>query len=186
MTNQIQAYLQDVAQIYQKGNATEHTYRPALKKLLESFGDNILAVNEPKRIACGAPDFLISQGMLEIGHIEAKDIGITLKGLDKKDQMKRYLNALGNLIFTDHLEFRWYVDGELRLAATIATFDKQKKIKADPDGIAKVDQLLRQFLLTKVVQVTTPKALAKRMAAIAQLIRDAINTAPKYAANYSM
>jgi predicted helicase len=177
MTNQIQAYLQDVTQIYQKGNATEHTYRPALKKLLESFGDNILAVNEPKRIKCGAPDFWIGQGMLEIGHIEAKDIGVSLKGLDKKDQMKRYLNALGNLIFTDHLEFRWYVDGELRLAASIAAFDKQKKIKADPDGIAQVDQLLRQFLLTKVVQVTTPKALAKRMAALAQLIRDAINTA---------
>jgi len=47
MTNQIQAYLQDVTQIYQKGNATEHTYRPALKKLLESFGNDILAVCLP-------------------------------------------------------------------------------------------------------------------------------------------
>ncbi|MFN9227503.1 MAG: DNA methyltransferase, partial [Pseudanabaena sp.] len=177
MTNQIQAYLQEVTQIYQKGNATEHTYRPALKKLLESFDNNILAVNEPKRIACGAPDFWIGQGALEVGHLEAKDIGISLKGLEKKDQMKRYFNALGNLILTDHLEFRWYVDGELRLAASIATFDKQKKIKPDADGIVQVDQLLRQFLLTKVVQVTTPKALAKRMAALAQLIRDAINTA---------
>jgi predicted helicase len=177
MTNQIQAYLDDVTQIYQKGNATEHTYRPALKRLLESFGNDILAVNEPKRIACGAPDFWIGQGALEIGHLEAKDIGISLKSLEKKNQMQRYFNALGNLILTDHLEFRWYVGGELRLAASIATFDKQKKIKADADGIAQVDQLLRQFLLTKVVQVTTPKALAKRMAALAQLIRDAINTA---------
>ena len=177
MTNQIQAYLQEVTQIYQKGNATEHTYRPALKKLIESFGNDILAVNEPKRIACGAPDFWIGQGALEVGHLEAKDIGIALKGLEKKDQMKRYFNALGNLILTDHLEFRWYVGGELRLAASIAAFDKQKKIKADVDGIVQVDQLLRQFLLTKVVQVTTPKALAKRMAALAQLIRDAINTA---------
>ena len=177
MTNQIQAYLQDVTQIYQKGNATEHTYRPALKKLLESFGNDILAVNEPKRIACGAPDFWIGQGALEVGHLEAKDIGISLKSLEKKNQMQRYFNALGNLILTDHLEFRWYVGGELRLSAAIATFDKQKKIKPNPDGMAQVDQLLRQFLLTKVVQVTTPRALAKRMAALAQLIRDAINTA---------
>ncbi|MFN5767054.1 MAG: DNA methyltransferase, partial [Pseudanabaena sp.] len=140
MTNQIQAYLQEVMQIYQKGNATEHTYRPALKKLLESFDNNILAVNEPKRSACGAPDFWIGQGALEIGHLEAKDIGSSLKGLEKKDQMKRYFNALGNLILTDHLEFRWYVDGELRLAASIATFDKQKKIKPDADGIVQVDQ----------------------------------------------
>jgi hypothetical protein len=69
------------------------------------------------------------------------------------------------------------VDGELRLAASIATFDKQKKIKTYADGIVQVDQLLSQFLLTKVVKVTTPKALAKRMEALAQLIRDAINTA---------
>ena len=179
MTHQIQAYLQDVTQIYQKGNGTEHTYRPALKKLLESFGNDILAVNEPKRIACGAPDFWIGQGALEVGHLEAKDIGISLKSLEKKNQMQRYFNALGNLILTDHLEFRWYVGGELRLSAAVATFDKQKKIKPDPDGIAQVDQLLRQFLLTKVVQVTTPKALAKKMAALAQLIRDAINTALK-------
>jgi len=177
MTNQIQAYLQEVTQIYYKGNATEHTYRPALQKLMESLDNSIQAINEPKRIKCGAPDFLISQGSLEIGHIEAKDIGIPLKGVEKTGQMKRYFHALGNLILTDYLEFRWYVEGELRLSASIATLDKQKKIKADPDGISQVDQLLRQFLLTKVVQVTTPKALAKRMAALAQLIRDAISTA---------
>ena len=28
--------------------------------------------------------------------------------------MKRYLSALSNLILTDYLEFRWYVDGEGR------------------------------------------------------------------------
>lgn len=177
MTNHIQGYLQEVTQIYQKENATEHTYRPALKKLLESFSNDILAVNEPKRIACGAPDFLISQGALEIGHLEAKDIGISLKSLEKKNQMQRYFNALANLILTNHLEFRWYVAGELRLVASIATLDRQKKIKPDADGMTQVDQLLRQFLLTKVVQVTTPKALAKKMAALALLIRDAINTA---------
>ncbi len=36
MTKAIEAYLQDVMEIYHTGNATEHTYRPALKKLLES------------------------------------------------------------------------------------------------------------------------------------------------------
>ena len=39
------------------GNATEHTHRPALQALLES-GGNVNAVNEPRRIECGAPDFV--------------------------------------------------------------------------------------------------------------------------------
>jgi hypothetical protein len=37
----IQEYLQAVNQIYQGQNATDHTYRPALKKLIESFDAGI-------------------------------------------------------------------------------------------------------------------------------------------------
>jgi hypothetical protein len=35
-----------------------HTHRPALKSLIESLALNITATNEPKRIKCGAPDFI--------------------------------------------------------------------------------------------------------------------------------
>lgn len=68
--------------------------------------------------------------------------------------MGPYLNALGNLILTDYLEFRWYVEGELRLTAFLGRIDKKKKFKVDPEGIKQVEQLLQQFLLTKVPQVT--------------------------------
>ncbi len=173
----LQEYLQEVNQIYQGQNATEHSYRPALKKLIESLDSGIQATNEPKRIACGAPDFLVMQGALEIGHIEAKDIGVSLNKVEKTPQMARYFNALGNLILTDYIEFRWYVQGELRLTASLGTIDKKKKFKVDAEGIQPVEHLWRQFLLTKVAQVTTPKDLAKRMAGLAQLIRDAIKTA---------
>jgi len=91
--------------------------------------------------------------------------------------MERYFNALGNLIFTDYIEFRWYVQGELRLTASLGTLDKRKKFQIDAQGVQQVNQLLQQFLLTKVPQVATPKVLAKKMAGLAQLIRDAIKTA---------
>ncbi|BAZ88429.1 type ISP restriction/modification enzyme [Dolichospermum compactum] len=175
--NNLQTYIQEVTQVYQQQNATEHTYRPALKKLMESLDSQIQAINEPKRIACGAPDFVVKNGILEIGHIEAKDIGVSLKKVEKTAQMGRYFQALGNLILTDYLEFRWYIQGELKLSASLGTIDKNKKIKVDKQGIQEVDQLLRQFLLAKVPQVTTPKDLAKRMASLAQLMRDAIKTA---------
>ncbi|MEA5551745.1 type ISP restriction/modification enzyme [Anabaena cylindrica UHCC 0172] len=175
--NYLQVYFQEVNQVYQGQNATEHSYRPALKKLMESLDSGIQAINEPKRIACGAPDFLVRNGILEVGHIEAKDIGVSLKKVEKTPQMGRYFQALGNLILTDYLEFRWYVQGDLRLSASLGTIDKNKKIKVDKEGIESVDQLLRQFLLAKVPQVTTPKDLAKRMASLAQLMRDAIKTA---------
>lgn len=175
--NYLQEYLQEINQIYQNQNATEHSYRPALKKLMESLDSGIQATNEPKRIACGAPDFVVMQNSLEVGHIEAKDIGVSLKKAEKTTQLGRYFNALGNLILTDYLEFRWYVQGDLRLSATLGTIDKKKKIKLDAEEMQQVEQLLQQFLLTKAPKVTTPKDLAKRMGALAQLIRDAIKTA---------
>ncbi|MCE2904195.1 MAG: N-6 DNA methylase [Anabaena sp. CoA2_C59] len=175
--NYLQVYFQEVTQVYQGQNATEHSYRPALKKLMESLDSGIQAINEPKRIACGAPDFLVKNGVLDVGYMEAKDISVSLKKVEKTAQMGRYFQALGNLILTDYLEFRWYVQGELTLTAALGTIDKNKKIKLDKEGIQEVDQLLQQFLLAKVPQITTPKDLAKRMASLAQLMRDAIKTA---------
>lgn len=175
--NYLQVYFQEVTQVYQGQNATEHSYRPALKKLMESLDSGIQAINEPKRIACGAPDFLVKNGVLDVGYMEAKDISVSLKKVEKTAQMGRYFQALGNLILTDYLEFRWYIQGELKLTASLGTIDKNKKIKIDKEGIQAVDQILRQFLLAKVPQITTPKYLAKCMADLAQLMRDAIKTA---------
>jgi predicted helicase len=172
----LQVYFQEVNQVYQGQNATEHSYRPALKKLMESLDSGIQAINEPKRIACGAPDFLVKNGVLDVGYMEAKDISVSLKKVEKTAQMVRYF-SLGNLILTDYLEFRWYIQGELKLTASLGTIDKNKKIKIDKEGIQAVDQILRQFLLAKVPQITTPKYLAKCMADLAQLMRDAIKTA---------
>ena len=110
-------YLSLIEQAYKAGNATEHTHRPALKDLLEAFQPGIIATNEPKRIKCGAPDYIITHKDIPLGFVEAKDIGISLDDTEKSEQLKRYREGLANLILTDYLEFRWYVSGELRLTA---------------------------------------------------------------------
>ena len=51
---------------------------------------------------------------MTLGYIEAKDVGKDLDEVKRSDQMKRYFSALPNLILTDYLEFRWYVEGEHR------------------------------------------------------------------------
>lgn len=75
-------YLRAVRRDIANGIATEHTYRPALKSCLESLHQGITATTEPKRIECGAPDFVISRktghGLVTIGYLEAKDVGPAL------------------------------------------------------------------------------------------------------------
>ena len=57
----VKSYLSEVTKAHARGDATEHTYRPAFKALVESFGKKIVATNEPKRVRCGAPDFIVSR-----------------------------------------------------------------------------------------------------------------------------
>jgi len=102
-------YLHKLERALKKGNATEHTHRPALKELLEALDDKIVATNEPKRSACGAPDYEVSRRRdgLKLGHVEAKDVGADLGETERGEQLRRYLPSLSNLILTDYLEFRW-------------------------------------------------------------------------------
>jgi len=52
----LSSYFSRVEGEYQAGRATEHSHRPYLKALLECLMPGIRATDEPKLIACGAPD----------------------------------------------------------------------------------------------------------------------------------
>ena len=78
MSTSLRHYLTTIENALKAGNATEHTHRPALKALLESLDLHVTATNEPKSIACGAPDYIISRDGLIVGYVEAKDVGKSL------------------------------------------------------------------------------------------------------------
>jgi len=167
-------YLAQIEQAYKAGNATEHTHRPALKDLLEAFQPGIVATNEPKRIKCGAPDYIITRKDIPLGFVEAKDIGVSLDDTESSEQLKRYRDGLANLILTDYLEFRWYVSGELRLTARLAKPQANGKLRAEAEGAQQLAELLHAFFAENIPVISSPKELAVRMAALARLIRSII------------
>lgn len=174
VTAVIRTYLQSVEQAHKTGNATEHTYRPALKSLVEALEAGVQAINEPKQIACGAPDFIVARGTIPLGYIEAKDVGLDLIKIEKSEQLVRYRESLSNLVLTDYLEFRWYLDGELRLRAELPRPGKDGRIRWNEDAASQVAQLLQQYLQADIPLKSTPKDLATRMAGLAKLIRELI------------
>src|ERR1017187_9054862 len=128
MDERIKQYLKALARELAQGRTTEHTHRPALKSLIEALGD-VLATNEPGREKCGAPDYVVTRaGPVTVGYMETKDIGKSLDEAERSEQLKRYLHSLPNLILTDYLEFRWYVNGERRRTASLATLAKSGKL----------------------------------------------------------
>ena len=179
MTQLLKIYLDAVAAAIKAGNATEHTHRPALKALLDAVGAqggaaDIRATNEPRRIDCGAPDFIVTRGLLPLGYVEAKDVGAKLDKAAASDQLARYRESLPNLILTDYVEFRWYVEGDCKLSASLPRPDKNGKFKWNEAAASEVAQLLAQFIQADLPVKATPHELATRMAGLGRLIRGLI------------
>jgi len=171
-------YIREIRKSLEKGDSTEHTHRAALEALLEACGKDIDATNEPRRIACGAPDFNITRKGVPVGHVETKDVGVNLDEMERGkgpngEQFKRY-STLPNWILTDYLEFRWYVAGQKRLTVRVADFDGKGRIKAAPDGDEKLEQLLAAFYHEPALTVGTARELAQRMAGMTRITRDLI------------
>lgn len=100
-------YLTEINRAYLRGDATEHTHRPALKELIEALGKKITATNEPRRVKCGAPDFVVTRRKRtldeKIGYIECKDIGTNLSQAAKTEQIKKKIFAKLAQFFTNRL-----------------------------------------------------------------------------------
>ncbi|MFQ5852384.1 MAG: type ISP restriction/modification enzyme [Candidatus Binatia bacterium] len=168
------AYLQELRKNLSTGEATEHTYRPALKNLIEELESSLTATNEPKRVECGAPDFVVTLAQIPIGYVEAKDVGVNLDIAERSEQMDRYRGSLNNLILTNYLEFRWYVEGEHRETARLANLSRGGHIRKTKVGDRAVADLFQRFFAQEVPSIGRPKELAERMASLARMTRDLI------------
>ena len=168
-------FIAAVQQTFGNDDATEHSYRPALKALFEAVDPEVTAQNEPKRLTdVGAPDFSFKRKDIVIGHAEAKDLHIGIRAMKdaNKDQQKRYKAGLPNLIYTNCLDWDFYRDGELIASVTIA--DMVMGIQPKPSGFDTLEHLLRDFFAQRPQSITSPKNLAERMAGKALLIKDVL------------
>ncbi len=125
----IQEYIDSVSRRFASGITTEHSFRGDLERLIESLAD-VTATNEPKRIECGAPDYVITRKGIPVGYVEAKDVGVDLEGKNLKEQFDRYRDALDNLAFTDYLDFRFYVNGLPTASVRIAEIRDGRIVRA--------------------------------------------------------
>ncbi len=181
----IDQYIANINQRYKLGNATEHTFRGDLQTLIESLVPAIRATNEPKRQACGAPDYIITKKDIPVGFIEAKDIGDSdLAGAKKtgnKEQFDRYKTSLNNLIFTDYLNFHLYRDGQFVTSVSIGEVTCNSKgvcsIVALPQNHASFTNFIKDFCSHIGQTIKSSKKLAEMMAGKAKLLSEIIEKA---------
>ncbi len=171
MTTQL--YIDNLNKRFQTGISREHAYRGDLQLTLETLLKDVQVINEPARIACGAPDYILSRKDIPVGYIEAKDIGVDLNSKSLKEQFDRYRASLANLIFTDYLDFHFYRDGVFVNSIRIAEISNGT-IVGIPDQYAHFEQLMKDFAQTISQSIKSPTKLAEMMAGKARLLANII------------
>ena len=172
----ISEYIKELNSQYKTGKATEHSYRPALKELLQTLLPELTVINEPRRYDFGAPDYILLRQDVPMAFIEAKDFVKTndLAGRkENKEQFDRYKQSLDNIIFTDYLDFWLYRDGEFVDSVRLAEL-KGDRIVLVAENEAKFVSLINHLASGQPQKITSSKKLAEIMAGKARLLADVI------------
>lgn len=166
-------YLDGIIRKFKTGKTTEHSFRGDLQDFVERTVTGVQAINEPTRQKCGAPDYIIQKKNIPVGYIEAKDIDKNLDVIEKSEQLDRYRASLDNLILTNYLEFRFFVNGEHVDTVKVADI-VNGKIKVYEKEYQKLIDHIRNFCDYQGQTIKSPKQLANLMAQKAVMIRDVI------------
>lgn len=168
-------YIREIDRLYNVGNTTEHSFRGTLATYLQSILKNFVVTNEPRRIDCGAPDYVITLKSIPVAFIEAKDIDDRdLDGRrEHKEQFARYKESLNRIIFTDYLDFHMYIDGEFADSVRIAE-TKGDHIVGMPENEAKFTEMILHLATEGRQRITSSTALARQMAGKAHLLAEAV------------
>jgi hypothetical protein len=140
---------------------------------------DVLVTNEPARVDCGAPDYVLTRKEIPIGYIEAKDIGVDLGSKTLKEQFERYKSGLTNLIFTDYMDFHFYKEGVFITKIAIAKIENGTIIPIS-ENFETFTQLIKNFALTVSQTIKSPTKLAQMMAGKAKLMADVIEKSLDY------
>jgi predicted helicase len=179
----LKAYLKQIADTSNRGDAREESYYPILKDLLDEYCSSIEKKNihitpQPKKTEAGNPDFRVWDGKQHItGYIEAKDPTVeNLDRIEDTEQLKRYLHTFPNLILTNFLEFRLYRNGERTDKVLVGRPVILHKLKTTPpvEKEPELLQLFEKFFSFSLPKVYDAKNLAIELAKRTRFLKDEV------------
>jgi predicted helicase len=172
----VSEYIEKVNTRYKSGITTEHSFRGDLQNLLETLLPNILVTNEPKRIKCGAPDYILTLKNIPVGYIEAKDLGADLNHKNYVEQFSRYKAILNNLIITNYLDFQLFKNGVLITTFSIGEIKGNAVVGKESEYTLFESQII-DFSTTIGQTIKSSQKLAEMMAGKAKMLAQVINKA---------
>lgn len=172
----VSEYIDKVNTRFKSGITTEHSFRGDLQNLLETLLPNLLVTNEPTRIKCGAPDYILTLKDIPVGYIEAKDLGADLNHKNYVEQFSRYKASLSNLIITNYLDFQLFKDGVLITTFSIGEIKGNAVVGKESEYTLFETQIV-DFSTTIGQTIKSSQKLAEMMAGKAKMLAQVINKA---------
>ena len=176
-------YLQEIAAVALRGDAREESFYSTLSGLLgevaEATGRSKVHVTTlPKSTEAGNPDFRVWNGMDRIiGYIEAKPpTEERLDQIEDSEQLRRYRSTFPNLILTNFLEFRLYLNGERTESVLAARPFTLNRLQTAPplEKPAELWALFDRFLGFSLPKTFTAQSLAIELAKRTRFLREVV------------
>ena len=147
--------------------STEYTLRTDFEILLNAQKPraSIKIIQENKKTESqnfGRPDFKITDEDLELGWIETKPYHDDLSVYIDTPQLKRYLNVIPNLLFTNYREFILFREGELLLQSVLIEKEENKKLKKS--NVENTKQIISEFFDAKIKPIEKTEKLSVLLA----------------------
>ncbi|WP_269538975.1 type ISP restriction/modification enzyme [Cerasicoccus fimbriatus] len=185
-----QAYLQELANVLTHEQAQhELALRPALADFLSKAQAQMgrpgkllheisAAKGDQHEKSIGRPDFLFAEDKTQVplGYVEAEGIEKEWKSLKghAKEQNERYRKNLDNFLYTNHLDFRLFVDGEMVAQARLPEPENLGFKLLSSKDTADLYNLLDRFFAAEaesLAPLKSPEMLAKALARRAKQLK---------------
>jgi len=170
-----QEYFGEIKKNYQQGDYTEMTFRTALENFIEKLHPDYELYEEPgRKKKLGAPDFIARRKSVKIGYYETKNIGDDLNIENHGEQLGKYKQSIGNIIFTNYLHFILLRDG-----TKIFEIDLLNKSDLDKSKLKFTQEKINDFCKMNEIffgynrsTIISAEELAKELAKRAKLLRE--------------
>jgi len=176
----LEKYLKALKSKFKTGETTEASFYPVLDdfltQLLKLYRIKGNVICSPQKTQIGFPDFIVNgEKGSKIGHAEAKDLFADLGAMSKTEQLKRYGEALPNLILTNYLEFWLYRDHKkTKVVSIIRESQFKNKSRFIVEDLAEIQDLFDTFFSFSIKPIYKTKDLATQLAKRTRLLK--INT----------
>lgn len=172
---EINHYFEEIKNIYHTGDYTEWTYRTPFENFIKNINKNYQLIQEPKRTTgLGAPDFKAYNDNRKIGFIETKDLNANLDEILETEQLKKYIDAIDNLILTNYLQFILIRNKQNVLNVDLLTLEDLNKSKnsISNEKVEQFAQLISDFFDYQLPTISTAEELAMQLSKKAILLKD--------------